>query len=450
MSWRPSRQKVIAAWYVFAIAVCAVGAACRCGDCADTTQVWELQPYRIEAQLVVDETIGWDEARVQQLATTLEDLARVHVGESWQLTARAASDPVRRAALVLDWKRSQPQFQDLLGTKSEVDKVLVIVLRCSGGRRSVEVWEWDGTAGRWGPAARRRFIQWSQLDATVLESMMDAVSELGLVHSADGRQVVLRLRAGLLPLRNEQRSKPVVGSVFQLALTHQDSARTVIPDGYLIVDDVNRTRLSCRWVGRYALDLDDSERDSLIAIGAKSVHRQTDLVIRNAAGKPLVGCQVSLEGPHKAHRLVGSTDDQGRVPLVADGQCHWVRVQVRDQLLDRIPLLVGYQPEQVWQTRVDEAALAVARLFASCKEDLAVLEARRRVYVARAEARRQRGNAEEAGQLLEQMREAMEAERHKLDEQFNRRRRAVADRFPQVMDEVDRRWSELSSALRDE
>jgi hypothetical protein len=203
-------------------------------------------------------------------------------------------------------------------------------------------------------------------------------------------------------------------------------------------------------VSRHALDLDEHELDSLIAIGANSIHRQTDLVIRTAAGKPLVGCQVSLELPSEAHRLVGSTDDQGRVTLVADGSCHWIRVQFRDQLLDRIPILVGSQPEQVWQTRVDEAALAVAGLFASCHEDLAVLEAQRRVYVARAEARKQRGKAEEAEQLLAQMREAMEAERDKLDEQFKHRRQAVADRFPQVMDEVDRRWSELSSALRDQ
>jgi hypothetical protein len=89
-------------------------------------------------------------------------------------------------------------------------------------------------------------------------------------------------------------------------------------------------------------------------------------------------------------------------------------------------------------------------MFASCNEDLAVLEAQRRVYVARAGARKQRGNAEEAEQLLEQMREEMEAERDKLYEQFKRRRQAVAARFPQVMDEVDRRWSELSRALRDE
>jgi hypothetical protein len=418
---------------------------------ASGPQVWELRPYRIEAQLVADWSPDWDATRLGQLAQSLEKHCSVEVGEPWRLTGRVASEQVRRAALALDWRDDEPQFQHLLGSEYDLDKVLIVVLRSSGNQRSVEVWEWDATADRWGPACRQTFTQWNELENVVLELMVSAVSELAVVKSINGRQMVLRPRGALLPLRNLRRKKSDVGSVFQLALPGRNAGPAVIPQGFLIVEQVDGTRLNCRLVSRYALELDDAERDSLIAIGAQCVHESTDLQICTAAGDPLVGCSVWLEpGEDEDGQTtrIGTTNAEGRVKLTADGKCRFLRVQIGDQLLDRMPVLPGHQPTLIWQTSVSASSLAVAQMFAACSEDLAVFQAQRQVYLARAEARKQAGKEKESEQLLAEMRDALSTERERLDKQFRQRRKNLADRFPQAVSDVDDRWSNLTEALR--
>jgi hypothetical protein len=333
-----------------------------------------------------------------------------------------------------------------------LDKVLIVALRSSKQDRSVEVWEWDATAGRWGPVCRQTFTQWRELEDVILELMVSAVSELALVKSINGRLVVLRPRGSLLPLRNSRREKSEVGSVFQLALPGRNVGPAVIPQGFLVVEETDGTRLNCRLVSRYALELDDAERDSLIAIGARCVHEGTDLQIRTAAGEPLAGCSVWLEPLDDEDQLMtraGTSDAEGRVQLTADGKCRWIRVQVGDQLLDRMPVLAGQQPTLVWQTSVNEASLAVAQMFAACSRDLAVFEAQRQVYLARAEARKQAGKEKESEQLLAEMHDTLSTEREQLDKQFRQRRKTLADRFPQAISDVDVRWSKLTDALRE-
>jgi hypothetical protein len=218
-----------------------------------------------------------------------------------------------------------------------------------------------------------------------------------------------------------------------------------------VVEQVDETRLNCRLVSRYALELEDAERESLIAIRAKSVHPHTDLVIHTATDEPLVGAGVwleSLDDSQQATRRMGTTDADGRVKLAAEQRCCWIRVQIGDQLLDRIPILPGHQSEQVWQTNVDDATLAVAQMFARCSEDLAVLEAQRRLYAARADARKQDDKDQHAQQLLAEMREVVSKQREQLELVFRRRRKALADRFPQAIADVDDRWSQLINALR--
>jgi hypothetical protein len=281
--------------------------------------------------------------------------------------------------------------------------------------------------------------------------MVSAVSELAVVKSINGRQMVLRPRGALLPLRNLRRKRSDIGSVFQLALPGRSAGPAVIPQGFLIVEHVDGTRLNCRLVSRYALELDDAERDSLIAIGARCVHENTDLQICTAAGDPLVGCPVwlePLEDEEQPMTRIGTTDAEGQVQLTSEGKCRFLRVQIGDQLLDRMPVLPGHQPTLVWQTSVNESSLAVAQMFAACSEDLAVFQAQRQVYLARAEARKQAGKEKESEQLLAEMRDALSTEREKLDKEFRQRRKSLADRFPQAISDVDDRWSKLTEALR--
>ncbi len=387
-----------------------------------------------------------------QLAQSLTVRSSVEIGQPWQLSTQVADDPVRRAALALDWRRDRPQFQQLLGSRQDLDKILIIVLRSTSQERSVEVWEWDMTSDRWGAVCRQTFLPWQALDHIAFELLASAVSELAVIKSINGDRVVLRPRGALLPLRNLRRERSQVGSVFQLSVGGGAGDDALVSDTFLVVEELEGTRLNCRLVSRYAVELDDSDRDSWIAIGTRSVHAKTDLLVLAADGGPLVGCDVwraSVLSEDAPVVRLGSTDTEGRIAVASEVDCRWLSLQIGDQLLDRVPFLAGRQPSQIWRTRVSDQSLAVAQLFAACNDDLTAWEAQRQVYLARAEARKKAGQQKEAEALLAEMSEALSKESEQLDSRFRSRRKSLLDRFPAASTDVDQRWSTLTDALRE-
>ena len=250
--------------------------------------IWELQAYRVRVLLCADESPLWTNTRLEGLTRDIARRGVAEFGRVWRMTIEAATADVRRAALRAG-NTTRLDVPSITAANDETDKWIILTLRAAAGEPTVEAYEYDAASRRWHRGPLRTIGPWNRLDHAVFESLADVVTPLAMVKTSVDDRVVLRLRGGLLPIRNPRRPLAEVGSIFHLAardaLSDGDAR---LPDAYLVVEKVDGHLLECRGIGALPNLAGDDAADRWVAVGARSLHPATEFTL-TMAGSPS-GC----------------------------------------------------------------------------------------------------------------------------------------------------------------
>ncbi len=271
--------------------------------------------------LCADESPLWTNTRLEGLTRDIARRGVAEFGRVWRMTIEAAAADVRRAALRAG-NTTRLDVASITAANDETDKWIILTLRAAAGEPTVEAYEYDAASRRWHRGPLRAIGTWSRLDHAVFESLADIVTPLAMVKTSVDDRVVLRLRGGLLPIRNPRRSLAEVGSIFHLAardaLSDGDAR---LPDAYLVVEKVDGHLLECRGIGALPNLAGDDAADRWVAVGTRSLHPATEFTLTMAgspSGAPLAGCDIWLSDTRDVTgTCLGRTDDRGQIVIPA-------------------------------------------------------------------------------------------------------------------------------------
>jgi hypothetical protein len=272
------------------------------------------------------------------------------------------------------------------------------------------------------------------------------------VKSVAEDRVVVRLRGGLLPVRNPRRAPAEVGSIFQIAGRGLGSAGDVqLPEGYVVVDRVDGHLLECHAIGGLDRLRAPDVAERFIAVGVRSPYRATEFTFtmaRSPEPAPLAGCDVFLSAERDAPgKCLGRTDDQGRIVVTGAERVHWLQLRLGAVVLVQTPVVPGWRARQLVATRVSTATLATAAAVRDCHNDLAELAAVRNTYLARCNAREHAGRTAEAQSLREEGQHAIEQLSPAVRQRINQRRQNVEQRYPDQADAAKPLWDAVEQLL---
>jgi hypothetical protein len=275
---------------------------------------------------------------------------------------------------------------------------------------------------------------------------------LALVKQMETDRVVLRPRAGLLPARNIRRKMVAAGSVFQIAVRVEQAERdSILPDSFLVVEDIDDRGLQCRWVSRFKNPLDERTAADWIAVGARPTRPATEFqLVRDDRGapKPFAGCDVwSANAVDDPGQFIGRADNDGRVVVSGDGSVRWLRMMLGAVSLESRPVLPGWQARQVIGSQVNAQTLQTATALSDCRDDLLELTALRETYLARCKFREDAGRVDDAAELRKELQTLLEEQVSQLKDRFRQRRNRVAVSGSDGAQRWQREWTELMQTL---
>jgi hypothetical protein len=293
---------------------------------------------------------------------------------------------------------------------------------------------------------------WSRLDSIVFESLADACSPLAIVKSHTDQRVVLRMRGGLLPLRNPRRAVVQAGTILQLVSNIAASVPVGSPPArFVIVEKVDGHLLECRSPGPLSDLGTEDAADRWIAVGVQPRHAVTEFSLTMAEptpGAPLTGCDIwSSDRLASPGTYLGRTDDRGAIVAAAADGVRWLHVRWGTVLLEQFPVVPGWGAHQQLVTHIRPATLAMAAALAECQDDVTELAALRGVYLARAQARERAGKTAESASLREECQTLLQERVPELRNLIRQRRHRAAQQSPDPEVGVDIAWRALEDAL---
>ena len=270
---------------------------------------------------------------------------------------------------------------------------------------------------------------WSRLNYAVFESLADVVTPLAVVKTSVDERVVLRLRGGLLPMRNPRRPLVEAGSIFQLAaLDAAPAGDTPLPAAYFVVEKVEGHLLTCRAIGALPNLTGDDAAERWIAVGVRSLHPATEFTLTMASaagGTPLAGCDVWLSDVRDTTgTCLGRTDEHGRIAATATNAVRWLQVRLGRHRARAVSGRARVAAQQPVTTHVSTATLANAAALNDCQRELRALTALCHVYEARGKSRERAGHVAKAQTLREEGQRVIRQRMTKLRQQFSKHRQA--------------------------
>ena len=383
--------------------------------------LWGLTPYRIRLLVVCDET-PW---LTPELQTDLcEDIsARVDalLGAAWKFNAETADDDLRRAmdADVLIGNVPPPTFESLPAAfadeLAELDKLLLLGIRTSGGELRLSVRELDVRTRRWGTAVCKPVRQLAKLRDVSLWAIFEAFAPLAIIQKVEGKQVVLQPKASALPLRDKSLSLVHADDVFQPILRYNDREGkprriTAIPWTFLTVEEIDSGKLTCRLHSGLRTPLSGRRRGRIeqFALAVRVPKRPTTLVLQSRTeGEQLLGGYDVFAHPPDSTTTVhiGRTDHRGSVVVPpAEHPLRILLVRNGDHTLARLPLVPGMKDILTAAVPDDRGRLQAEGFINGLQEELVDTVSRREVLLALTKARLAVGKLDEAKSLLVKLR----------------------------------------------
>ena len=414
--------------------------------------VWELTPYRVRLLVAFAPAPELTPRLRADLITDLVDRAEALVGAAWNVTAAPAPphlQPAMTSAIESVKLESLPE--DAL----ESDKVMLLAVSWVADGCRVTARELDVATQLFSAPVSRPVSQLGKLRDAALGVIFEAFAPLARVENVDKQQVELRLRASALPLRDEALMLVEPGDVFRPVIRYHDRQGNLRNDGqgnvilpkpvpwtFCTVQQVTPGRLECRLQTGLRSPLSGRRRGRVqqlaLAVVPPGKPSRVTLKSRGASKRALAGYEVYARPPDsKNSALLGRTDRQGRITVPpGESLLRVLLVRSGSELLARLPIVPGLQPEYTAEVADDDRRLQAEGSVNGLREQLIDLVTRREVLFARARTRIKAGKLDEAEKLIQQLQRLQKSE-YELGRMLDLQRRGARADDPGVQRKID-------------
>ena len=438
----------------------AVVAACWAGvgRAAGVADVWEGQPYRIQARLAIDAPGDLAEQLAAELPTYLNDRVNTSIGIVWRLNTELASGPLRHQLL-----RGVDSFtaEDVADAAPDEDKRLLLSVRATPWGYELAAREYDRYVERWGATIRRTTRQRDALAEQLFDIAWQAVAPLAHVRADanDPQQVVFDLRGADLPPSGPDFAWTKPGDLFQPILRRTTRDGLLLPNGaaeipWTYLEVMEAPTGATQPVGRIRSATQRPlgvrrGRVEQVAIGLRNDPGNLTLELQSRVDqdKPLVGYEVFAQNvDEKPMRPVGVSDAAGEVS-VSPGKSavQMVFVKSGGVFLARLPVVPGAAARVAVPLPDDDMRLRVASRLAAFREDMIDLVARRNIFMARVRQEIEEKNFDSARVLLESLDELPGQTQFNLT--LDRESQRLRTKDLQVQRRIDQLFAQTRTAL---
>lgn len=431
----------------------------RAAKAAEVSEVWEGQPYQIEASLAIEAPGDLRAQLERDLPGFLRKRASTAIGSVWRLQAEPADGALRHAVLRGVDRLSD---EDLPEAKDTEDKRLLLAIRATPWGYEISAREFDRYLHRWGPPLRRTVRQRDAVPEQLFALAERAVAPLAYFtpSSSDPERVSIELRgADLPPAGAGDFAWLVPGDALQPLLVRKNRDGSValggvatIPWTYIeVVEPADKpAELTGRIRSATAHPLGGRRgRVEAVAIGMRNYRAATTLELRarDEQDKPLAGYEVFVQNDgDKQLQRIGKSDARGEV-RVEPGQSAVRSLYLQNDgvTLARLPIVPGAEPRVTVHLPDDEMRLRAAARLSAIREDIVDVVARRTIFMARVRQQIAEKNFDEARQLLSALEELPGTLQFRRD--IERSAQLMRTRDPQVQRRIDKLFSDTRNAL---
>jgi hypothetical protein len=374
---------------------------------------WELSPYRVRVLVAVASRSALDQTIQSDVRTTLAESAHAVFGATWELKVRVAGGELRDAIS----QRITSLRSDLFAADWEaLDKVLVVGIDRRPGGFHVVARDFDCQTRMWSPAVAQSVRQTALLPAAVFRTLLDAYAPLSRIEFDEDRRVVLRPRAGSLPLGDPSAAAGSQAAVFLPVLRHNDrdgnprkGGIQAVPWTLLIADQSGPSGILCSVQSGLRSPLRARLRGRIqqFALPIKTPAGPTHLLLRDRIepDRPLAGYLIYARDPGSSKTVpLGRTDVNGAITIPpGPGPLRTIYVRNGASLLARLPMVPGWQSVVTALIPDDDARIRAEGFLTALQSRLMDVVARREILMTRVRHLMQAGDLGAAKQQLDQL-----------------------------------------------
>jgi hypothetical protein len=382
------------------------------------------------------------------LPAYLAERAESAVGPVWVLEIRVANGVERERILnELDSLSVDPADEFSFAA----DKLVLLSIQATPDGYDFAAREFDRYVVRWGPTIRRQTRQTDAIAELAFALLYRTVAPLAQLETdADDAQIVnVWLRGADLPRPGAEAHGIRPGDVFLPIFRRTTRSGELVPKGIQVVPwtfvETTEVKDEGGIVGRIysglRRPLGARRRGRVeqigIALRADPGDSIVHLVSRAEPDVSLVGYEVSTQktGPDDLAR-VGLSDREGRLRLrPGEGAVQMVVVKHGGELLARVPIVPGAEPQVVIPLPDDDARLDAQNRLAALREELIDVVARRNILMARARQKIDAGEFKQAQELLTALDQL--PGRSQFSQDLARERRLLRVNDPRVQGRID-------------
>jgi hypothetical protein len=416
----------------------------------------------VRAVVALDVPGGISEQLAGSLPTYLERRVTAAIGPVWTFKVDLATGALRHRVLTeVDAQAEKPPV-DI--PWSDVDKLILIVLRGGSDGYSLTAREFDTYVQHWGTPIRRTTRQTETLSENVFSILCQAFAPLAQFELVpdDEKHVTLKPRGAALSRPGAAEPWIAPGDVFLPILRRTSRGGQLVENGIMPVpwtflEVIENTEKNPQTVAqiqsgtRRPFGIRRQGRVDQLALAVRSDPAKSVVRIRSriSKDKPLAGYEVFAQtDPQKPDALarLGATGRDGTLDIPpAKEKVRILIVKNGGRLLARLPVVPGVQPEIDVPLPDDDARLAAETRLSALREDLIDVVARRNILMARVRQKIKSKDFEGAQKLILQINQLPGRAQFTLEIQNAARRVKSAD--PQIQRRIDHLFEGTQAAL---
>lgn len=378
---------------------------------------WELRPYIVSIEVTISPSSMLTRSLSEQFLAGLRARLEDDFGAMWNLTVvqapPAGAMPVSRLTEQTDATAKAQWFEH------PAEKVVSLAVENPRGEWSFAAREWDRASESLGPMSKGTSIDDRLAVSAAAGVVKEAFRSLVQVDAANGREIVMRLRAGELTPPDAVATPLAPGNFlrpFVRAMNRKGELQKVqmVPWTLLRVEDVDRARANVLAFSVFPAPVAPTKkRMESLAIEARPTHPETTLQVvpRTNKGNPVAGARVEivdrLAAPNdpEVDRTLLRTDREGKVTVPADPipQVRYAIVHSGTGILARVPFCPGMESFLTIEVNDDGPRLSAEGEVSLLEADLIELVARRKVLLMRAETASKAGKVDDLKLLLAEL-----------------------------------------------
>ncbi len=378
---------------------------------------WEFSPYEVRIWLALPDDPTWQEGQLAQLRSVLLGRAETAFGPVWNCTVEAAP-----AAIATDIQSNLQnikveEVQALVPPGTAIDKIYLVAVKEDHGSLQIQIRELDYRARLFGVVLERETMQRDGLAWPIWDGISAAFTPIAKIERVNGNEIAARIRAGGLITTETSAAWIRQGMALRPVLRRNDRAGEPIKGGINIlawtmlnVLQQNNSLLTCKLQTGYRspIPAKGTSRLERLAVLVKPQFPATVLHLRSrdASAAPLVGYQIWRKTSDTDAERLGETDWNGdfKLPKAETGALQTLLVKSGNQLLARLPLVPGQEPQLEAAVVNDDGRLQAEGFITTLQSKIMDLEARRQIAAVRLRAKIKDGKFDEAQAMLEEFR----------------------------------------------